>query len=324
MHEWKHEETLQDLRESNLLNQEYSEIITLLQEWNQTKISDAGGLEVWQVLPAKDCAAHNLVTIALEGLKEQEKCTLTLYLWSGCCMHKDQKSFQGGNAAMMASWKELSLLGPILLANKYNAQAIHWILSSEKGSKPVDDSEIATLETSTCGGAKAAALSDAIFNNRFNKKGQPDTHVYYFIEELGQEFWCFPQTNNTCFGSYSKVAGELVTQRQKYIELEFMKDKKTTSAWTNIELNMYNALKDPTTLTELTILALYQQVITHPYMHLVRGPGAKNLNILDVGPLHVEVRDLCQKIIDNPDLVPPFKCDPESYIEAALDGKKWE
>jgi len=53
-----------------------------------------------------------------------------------------------------------------------------------------------------------------------------------------------------------------------------------------MEKNLYNALQDPPTLTELAVLALYGQAVYHPYVSQIRG---QNMNMLDLGPLHLEV-----------------------------------
>jgi hypothetical protein len=68
-------------------------------------------------------------------------------------------------------------------------------------------------------------------------------------------------------------------------------------------------------------MILYQQIISHPYLRQVRGPGTENVNLLDLGPLHVAVRDHIQQILDNPDII--FGGDLP-YETAALDGKEWK
>lgn len=107
---------------------------------------------------------------AFDSLPAVENRALAVFLWSGCCMHKDQNSFKGGNTAMMATWKELRLISPIILANKYNAATIHNVVALEKRDAPITNAEIAALETSTFGGVKLAALAGAIFNNKDDKK----------------------------------------------------------------------------------------------------------------------------------------------------------
>ncbi|KAF8991205.1 hypothetical protein BDZ89DRAFT_895011, partial [Hymenopellis radicata] len=66
---------------------------------------------------------------------------------------------------------------------------------------------------------------------------------------------------------------------------------------------IYNALHDDPTLTELAVLALYQQLVMHPYMRMVRKPEEAPLNSLNLGPMHASLREHCQKLIDNPNLI---------------------
>ena len=78
-----------------------------------------------------------------------------------------------------------------------------------------------------------------------------------------------------------------------------LKIKKKSHTFNNIENNLYNVLKSNSTLTELAVMALYAQAISHPY---ICTPG-KDLNMLDLGPLHNEVLIHMQKIINTPDLL---------------------
>lgn len=127
----------------------------------------AGGLEGWNSLSEEERAVRDLATVAamiksmgekeFDELPEPKKRELSLFFWTGCCMHKEQNAFKGGNTAMMAAWKELGVKGPIILANKWNAAAVQKALSPEKGSREPTDEEIAALEASTFGGAKLCA-----------------------------------------------------------------------------------------------------------------------------------------------------------------------
>lgn len=88
-----------------------------------------------------------------------------------------------------------------------------------------------------------------------------------------------------------------------------------------MEQNLLKALKDLATLTELCAMILYQQSVTHPYMCIVRAPGTEETNVLDLGPLHAEVRDHIEKILENPELL----VSPDaSHVTGSLDGKEWE
>ncbi|KAF8212628.1 hypothetical protein K438DRAFT_1565723, partial [Mycena galopus ATCC 62051] len=60
--------------------------------------------------------------------------------------------------------------------------------------------------------------------------------------------------------------------------------------------------------------------ITYPYMQVVRGPGAEATNALDLGPLHVDVREHVESILKNPDLIST----DISHVTASLDSKEWQ
>ena len=85
-----------------------------------------------------------------------------------------------------------------------------------------------------------------------------------------------------------------------------------------MEKNLYNALKDTATLTELAVLALYAQSISHPYMRQIRG---KNINMLDLAPLHLKVEQHMDKVISNPDILLSVDA---TYTTGAMDGQEWE
>ena len=84
-----------------------------------------------------------------------------------------------------------------------------------------------------------------------------------------------------------------------------------------MEQNFWNAIHDIPTLSELAVLSLYAQSISHPYMQRVRTPGQ---NALELGPYHAKVLDHIGEIIHNPHLL--IGPSP-SFTTAALDGQNW-
>ncbi|KAJ7206600.1 hypothetical protein GGX14DRAFT_366983, partial [Mycena pura] len=331
----KHQESLTDLAEDYLDALDLEELNTLMDEWIAKKIEDAGGQDAYDTLPKEERAARDIATYAalkqsigeteFDKLPEAQRALTKLFIWSGCCMHKDQNSFKGGNAAMIGAYSSLGFKKPCALLNKANKEAVdvaRKALFLETGTRPMSDDELTSLESASCGGSKAVALAGAVINNRYDKKGQGDTHLIYMEQQLDSVIRRFPQVNNTRFGSHGEAAGELLAHLDLYRKfLEHIRWKKQTPSWTNIELNVSKALHDPPTLTELAILALYTQVITHPYMAMVRRPESEALNAIDLGPLHNDVREHCQRLIDVPELLLDFgdKC----YVDATLDGKKF-
>ena len=88
-----------------------------------------------------------------------------------------------------------------------------------------------------------------------------------------------------------------------------------------MESNLWKALHDPATLSELAILALYGEAISYPYVKAVRSASesesGEKQNMLDLGPLHQRVSTHIQAIIAN-----PFNllCENPSSDVASLEG----
>ncbi|KAJ7218685.1 hypothetical protein GGX14DRAFT_356795 [Mycena pura] len=322
--EMKHDLLLQELGEERLqqLNEQIDKLQELKQHWVAKKLDDAGGFATYMALPPDERAARDLASVhamtrelgteALNELNEADRRLLTVWIWTGCCMHKDQNSFKGGNTHMQTKWKERGVAGPIPLANK----------DSESAAAPPSEDDLERVENASFGGAKAVALAGAIFENAIEKRGQGDM-VELFLQsklESGEPIKRFPKTNQTRFGSHGDAACELIARRDIYREfLEAIKDLKSRPGWTNIEKNVHDTLDDGPTLTELAVLAIYHLFIAIPYTHRVREPEEVALNAISLGHLHVEVQDHCAMLLETPDLVLDF--DEEQYRIATFDGQ---
>ena len=329
--DWKTDEIIRGLGDDQLHTKAPADLVVYLMEWNKQKVERVGGLSAWEKLSEAEKAAHDVAMLteiqttlgkeAFTQLTEAEQRRLKLFIWAGCCMHKDQNSFKGGNDAMMKIWERLKLTPPMLLANKQNAAILRNVLDpSTPKDKAMDDLELAAFESSTRGGAKATAIAGAIFNNKDDKKGQGDSHEFHLAAHIGKPTRRFPKTNQTRFGSHGEAAAVLLTYLEFYRNyLLLVKDKKKQPAWTNIQLNLYNALDDEPTLTELAAMTLYWLAVTIPYMRVVRG--ADKVNVLELGPFHQLVREFLEQIIrESERLVSP----DASYEFGSLDGKEWE
>ncbi|KAJ7588345.1 hypothetical protein C8J56DRAFT_1050416 [Mycena floridula] len=310
--EWKHEVTIDGLGMDAIRLKTAEELFAVLQEWNIKKVDDAGEERATQDVATLAAVIKSVREAAFEALPAPEKRELTLFLWTGCCMHKEQNSFKGGNSAMVAAWKALGAQGPMILANKWNSQAVKQALAPEKGSEPVTAEELAVLEASTAGGVKLACLAGTIFDNKDDKKGQGDSHV---IHLEGQ--W-FPDTSNTHFASYGDAADELIDSLDDYREyLLLMRDVKQTAKFNNLKKNVLEALHDPPTLTELVVLSLANQNITKPYLSYVRQRG---LNGLSLGPYHKTVVEHLDSVLEDPGRW----LDPEKDAKlCTLDEDEW-
>jgi hypothetical protein len=132
----------------------------------------------------------------------------------------------------------------------------------------------------------------------------------------------FPNTSSTHYQSHCCAAAELLVHQEFYCQfLELVCDLKEKHSFTNIEQNVYLTLDDDLTITELCVLTLYAQAVSHPYMRLVCGPEAAETNLLDLGPVHDKVKAHCRAIIANPDLLISATT---SYETGSMDRKIWE
>jgi hypothetical protein len=328
MEDWKEEETYWKLAVDAMLDLETHEVLQVLMQWQEKKISDAGGQAAWDALgpeerATRDLAAGNAMLDVLgrerfESLPEDEKRALKLFLWAGCGMHKEQNTFKAGCHAMNAAWERLSLPKPYVLANKSNADKVKKALSPERGDKQLTEDELEALISSAFGGAKLAALAGTIYRNKDDKKGQGDSHRVHFSDQ--EHFRPFPETHNSRFGSFGEAAGELILHLKQYIHnLEaIIQYRKQNPGLTNIELNVLHSLRDIPTLTELVIMSVYHETVAIPVLEFIQG---SKTNALDLKEFYSLVVDHCQKAIDDPSLF--LEKSADAFKQASLDGKEW-
>ena len=88
-----------------------------------------------------------------------------------------------------------------------------------------------------------------------------------------------------------------------------------------MEENLWKALHCTATKTELAVLSLYAQSVTHPYMRAIRAPGVRKINMLDLGPLHKRVLVHIQRIIADPLFL---LGDSVTWEMGTMDGQKWD
>ena len=244
-----------------ILSASLADLIPLLWEETERNIANAGGHSAWQALSADqreehEHEAYRRVCIHIgedrfDALTPDECRHAILFLWGGCCMHKEMNSIKGGNTRMMAFWEAAGLVGPIKLVNRDNAAA-----AARKRASDV----------SQAGGVKLTSLTGAVFANKDTKKGQQDSLQVYLESVIGYMVR-FPNTSSTRYQSHCEAAAELLVRLEFYRQfLELVRDLKEKRTFTNIEQNIYSALHDIPTITELCVLVLYAQAISHPYM----------------------------------------------------------
>ncbi|KIJ11404.1 hypothetical protein PAXINDRAFT_157321 [Paxillus involutus ATCC 200175] len=197
---WLHELGMQALRHCTA---ESAPLAAAVRDAYELLVDQAGGLSAWNTLSDRK-------------------------ILPCCCMHKELNSVKGWNAGMLDSWEENSFERPILLANKDNTATLQNV---DKPSDAMTDAEVRALDVSGHGGVKVCTLAGAIFNHKDDKKGQQDTHHYYF-EMIKAVLSPFSDTSNTRYQSYCEAAAELLTHLDHYItffEQSTHKPKKSMS-----------------------------------------------------------------------------------------------
>lgn len=337
MESWKKATLTRELGEQSLASQPIAELIALLSVANERKLEAVGGPVAWESLGEDQQAMLNRQTMdqviselgqkAYDSLPDDERREIDLFLWMGCCMHKSLNAFRGGNLAMMALWgTDLKAVEPpVLLANKSNAAVLRKILEPSKGGTPGTEDEMAAFEASTRGAAKTVAIAGAIFNNKDDKKGYHDIYLNYMekYSRLPRPVRRFPGTSNTRFGSHGEAAAVLLADLDAHRGfMIYIRDRKKSPEWTNIELNIQRALSCPRTLEELCVFAFYTQAIDAPYMQQVRGEENNQINGLELGKLHTHVMNHIRKLIDRPALF--LDSTPtSSSSQCTLHGEGW-
>ncbi|TFK21326.1 hypothetical protein FA15DRAFT_573000, partial [Coprinopsis marcescibilis] len=298
------------------------DLLPIINEIVAKKITQLGGMAVWDRLSKEEKERHNNDTInqvctqfgenAWNGLSEDERARASMFIWAGCCMHKELNSVKGGVRGLMEFWKSVGE-APIKLMNRANAAAV------DAGPGKAHDN---ALEVSEGGGVKLTSLAGAVFRHKDDKKGQQDTYRMFFENRVGYTIR-FPDTSNTRFQSHCSAAAELIVNLPVYLEfLLFVRDKKQARNFNHMENNIFLGLKDIPTLTELCTLALYSEAVSKPYMRLVRRGGKDRVNALDLGPVHSKVKNHCRAIINNPDLI--LGAGDGDFTHGTLDHELWE
>lgn len=324
----KTEATQELLGEDIIGGKTLAEIEGLIAEERSKVVDELGGQKFWDILSAaekaeKEAVIMRNVLIAFgeeeyNSLPKEEQQILDFFVWVGCGCHKDANTVKGGYAALVEHWKKSGLPGPVLLANKDNAVVLAEIENVK--SDDLTPAQARAILVTACGAIRATTIAGFIFNHKDDKKGQQDTFRFWFLSKgipLN-----FPDTSNTRYGSHCEAAAVLIQYLKLFLEfLDFVRDKKDKRIFTHMEANLKKALECPFTLTEFSVLTLYSQAITHPYMRRIRGPGTENLNMLEAGPLHKDVQKHIEKVIENPNLL---LSKDTTYETGSMDGKEWE
>ncbi|KDQ06229.1 hypothetical protein BOTBODRAFT_121805 [Botryobasidium botryosum FD-172 SS1] len=306
--------------EEALRSSELEDLHPILWEEIDRNLQEAGGQAAWDAPEEKEQrefaayrrACARIGQDRIDAMTPAERKYIALFLWGGCSMHKEMNSVKGGSAAMAAYWKEKGLVGPLKLVNKDNRSA------AASGSQATQDT---IIEEAQGGAIKLCSLAGAVFAHKDKKKGQQDT-LQIYMESIFGYMARFPDTSNTRYQSYCEAAAELLVKLEFYQRfLELVHTLKAKQSFTNIEKNVHDALSDIPTLTELCVLVLYSQGISHPFMRKVRGIGQESTNFLDLGDFYAELIAFIERLEGSICLI----LSPEaSYETGSLDGRPWE
>ncbi|KAJ7358185.1 hypothetical protein DFH08DRAFT_802029 [Mycena albidolilacea] len=161
---------------------------------------------------------------------------------------------------------------------------------------------------SSRGGVKLCELKGLLLlNNKDNKKGQQDSHGQYPL-----------------YGCFSEAAAEIIVNLTVYRELmQFIRDRKMSLAYTNLEKNIWDAINDLRTIVELVVLLWYGQSFSKPVKRVVRSRTSTGglPNLWDMGPVLEGVITHCERVIADPDIIMSPNL---SYETASMDGRPWE
>ena len=86
------------------------------------------------------------------------------------------------------------------------------------------------------------------------------------------------------------------TQYQNHETVLEAQVQQKQPGFNNFEQNIYNALHNLPTRTNVAVLVVVHQTMSIPYARSMRD---ESLNATDLGPLHVAVKDLCHRIADD-------------------------
>ncbi|KAJ6611155.1 hypothetical protein B0H10DRAFT_2437682 [Mycena sp. CBHHK59/15] len=327
MHEWKVESSRIMLGWDKIQKLEPAAILQMMCDIRAKNIEEAGGEEAWNRLSneqkdvlsksSMDALALRLGEEAFDELLPEEKHEINLFFWAGCSMHKELNSVKAFSEGMDEYYKENGLEGPVLLANKDNDATIQ--LSSDTGTSTAAVQR--ALKVSERGAVKLISLLGAFINHKDDKKGCHDVYENYFRPLIGDGVR-FPDTSNTRYQCYGLGGARLISYLEEHKTfMLFIKDKKEKRTLNHLEQNILKGMNCPETIAQAVALVLYCMSVTHPYALRVRGAGTENLNILDLRPFHVTVKDHIHKLINAPNLL--LSDAPQSYRLAMLDGQSW-
>jgi hypothetical protein len=169
--EWKGSCEREMRGEEAALSASLADLIPLCWEETEKNIASAGGRDGWDALSPdereqreKDSYQRICIHLgedAIDAMSPEERQYIALFLWGGCCMHKEMNSVKGGTARMMAFWEKAGLTPLIKLMNCDNTAA---------ATLGGPDARERAGTVSQGGAVKLTSLAGAVFSNKDKKK----------------------------------------------------------------------------------------------------------------------------------------------------------
>jgi hypothetical protein len=217
--DWKIESERIVRGEKDALQWTAEDLLELIVEESGKKIDMVGSVADFDALSAKHQEQLNTETyeriffrvgeMSYVASSPEQQRAANLFVWAGCCMHKELNAVKGGDAAMRSFWIGTEFDPPMKLMNIDNARA-----AASGSLTALKNAETA----SQGGGTKLTSLAGAIFKHKDEKKGQADTFRIFFEREIGYMIR-FPDTSNTRYQSHCLAAGELLVHLDLYLKL---------------------------------------------------------------------------------------------------------
>ncbi|KAJ3747077.1 hypothetical protein DFH05DRAFT_1457516 [Lentinula detonsa] len=296
----------------------------LIFQGSQVLVEKAGGSCTWDALPEEDQTRRleemeaqiirDIGRTEYDKLSPEEQADMELFLWAGCCMHKEMNTFKGGCIGLDQFWKDHSeLTPPALLPNRDNAATLLGAVGTDAAKRAQERMEGGTI--------KVVSLAGALFRHKDRKRGQQDTLRFFFDFKKGFII-SFPDTSNTRFQSHAEACAVIITYIDLFIEfLMYVQLNKAAGKLNHLEQNLRVGLKDIATRHEICVITLYWLAISIPYMREIRGPYAKEDNMLMLWGLHQRVIHHIDTLIEYPEyLIGP----DASEVKGSLNGQVWE
>jgi hypothetical protein len=216
------------LAEEMILKMDAMQMLALLLPLKAKQIEDMGRKDVWDHLSDLDKTLADLNLLRELGkttfgnLLLNDRESLSHFIRTGCCMHKDLNCVKSRDKSMQEMWGRLGKTPLILLASKNNAA----VLSAHGDGPGLTDAQKHAKEVSKHGGCHAAMLGGIICNNKDDKKGQHEKYKSWMYNETKEDL-PYPDVSNTGYRSHGNAAGLFIVYQDYFIQfMEFIYAKK--------------------------------------------------------------------------------------------------